>query len=116
MKNQIGKEWTLTVIRAYSYDLYLHITVAVVLLAGISFILYKVFNKAKIVDFMIATEAEMKKVNWPTRKDVIGSTWVVICGTMMLAVLMFVVDFVFTKLFIYIKVINVGGAAAGVGT
>src|SRR5436305_8297203 len=35
-------------------------------------------NKPRVVDFFIATESEMKKVNWTSRKEIIGSTKVVI--------------------------------------
>ena len=36
------------------------------------------FSGRKSGDFMIATEGEMKKVNWSTKKEVVGSTIVVI--------------------------------------
>ena len=35
---------------------------------------------------MIATEGEMKKVNWSTRREIIGMTWVVIGLTVFIAV------------------------------
>ena len=38
---------------------------------------------SQTVDFMIATEGEMKKVNWSTRREILGSTWVVIAVTML---------------------------------
>ena len=31
-------------------------------------------RRARTVDFLIATEGEMKKVNWSTRREVVGST------------------------------------------
>lgn len=62
-------------------------------------LLWWLLNKPKIADFMIATENEMKKVNWPTRQAVIGLTWIVIAGTLMIAAILFVADFGFTNLF-----------------
>ncbi len=50
-------------------------------------------------DFMIATEGEMKKVSWSSRREVIGSTKVVILFTLMMAVFLFVVDIAFQALF-----------------
>ncbi len=44
------------------------------------------------VDFMIATESEMKKVNWSSRREVIAATKVVIVTLLALAVILFVVD------------------------
>ena len=56
-------------------------------------------RKPKVVDFMIATEGEMKKVNWSTRKEIVGSTWVVIGLTAFTAVLIFVIDWLFAWFF-----------------
>ncbi len=72
---------------------------AVVLLLFFGWLLFWLLNKPNIADFMIATEVEMKKVNWPSRKEIIGSTWVVICGTLMLMVLLRSVDMLFALLF-----------------
>jgi preprotein translocase subunit SecE len=60
---------------------------------------YLLASKPSVVDFMIATEGEMKKVNWSTRREIIGSTWVVIALTAFLAVLCFIFDAVFQALF-----------------
>ena len=57
---------------------------------------------------MIATEGEMKKVNWSTRREVIGSTKVVITITIFLAILLFCIDLVFQALFRAIGVLRVG--------
>ena len=75
----------------------------VILVFGL--MIYWLLNKPRIVDFMIAVEAEMKKVNWPARKEIIGSTWVVICGTLMIAALLFVVNFIFGLLFLEIGIL-----------
>jgi len=50
-------------------------------------------------DFLIATEGEMKKVNWPARKEVTGSTWVVIWTVVLLTILLYTSDFLFTVFF-----------------
>jgi len=56
---------------------------------------------------MIATEGEMKKVSWSTRRELIGSTKVVIMFTIFLAVLLFFVDLGFQELFSRIGVLKV---------
>ena len=43
-------------------------------------------NKPTNVDFLIATDSEMKKVNWTSRKELIGSTKIVIMFMFMIAV------------------------------
>ena len=66
------------------------------------------FVHRKSSDFMIATEGEMKKVNWSTKREVIGSTKVVITMTLLLAILLFTVDLAFQRLFSAIGVLKVG--------
>ncbi len=68
-------------------------------------VIYFALNRPRVVDFMIAVEAEMKKVNWPSKKEVIGSTWVVILGTLLIALLLFVINFLFGSFFIWIKIL-----------
>ncbi len=55
---------------------------------------------------MIATEGEMKKVSWSTRRELLGSTKVVIALTVLMAVLLFVVDLMFQSLFSSIGVLK----------
>ncbi len=50
-------------------------------------------------DFMIATEGEMKKVSWSSKREIIGSTKVVILFTVLMAVFLFLVDIVFLAMF-----------------
>ena len=49
-------------------------------------------NRPGMADFLIATEGEMKKVSWSRRKEVIGSTKIVIVTTAILASILFAVD------------------------
>ncbi len=58
------------------------------------------------VDFMIATESEMKKVTWSSRKEVWGATKVVIGMVIFMAVGLFVVDIGFTWFFTRIGVLR----------
>jgi preprotein translocase SecE subunit len=88
--------------------LYLQAAAAVLLIVGFGLLLFYLLNKPRIVDFMIATEAEMRKVSWPSRREIIGSTWVVIAGTAMLAVLLLLIDLGFTWFFTRIGVLDVG--------
>jgi len=71
--------------------------------AGVS---WYYLNKPKVVDFFIATESEMKKVNWTSRKEIIGSTKVVISFMFIMAIFLFFVDLFFAWLFWMIKVLH----------
>jgi len=75
--------------------------------AVLGLLLFWVVNRPKSADFLIATEGEMKKVSWSSRKEIIGSTKVVIVATFMMAALLAAVDAGFAVLF---RVIGVMGS------
>jgi preprotein translocase SecE subunit len=76
----------------------------VVLLGLITFWVVGVNRKA--CDFMIATEGEMKKVHWSSRREIVGSTKVVILFTILLAIILFIVDLIFMSFFSWIGVLR----------
>lgn len=95
-----------TAVRAFD-QIYLQGGIAaVVILLGAVAIYYFVGMKRRTVDFLVATDGEMKKVNWSTRKDVIASTWVVIAASIVLAAGLFVVDILFSEFFRFIGVLD----------
>lgn len=71
-------------------------------------LLYWIINKPNIADFMIATEQEMRKVNWPSQREIVGSTVVVISGTLMMALILFVINIFFGAFFQWIGILNAG--------
>ena len=79
-----------------------------ILVAVVLFIVayWVVYVGRKSSDFMIATEGEMKKVNWSTKREIIGSTKVVILFTVLMAVLLFTADFIFQNFFMLIGVLK----------
>jgi preprotein translocase subunit SecE len=56
----------------------------------------------RIKDFLREVKLEIKKVVFPNREELIGSTWVVIISTLIVAVFLGLVDFVLTKFVKYI--------------
>ncbi len=63
-------------------------------------------NKRKPADFLIATEGEMRKVSWSSRKEVIGSTKVVIVTTFIMMGVLFAMDMTLTVLFGWLGIIG----------
>lgn len=61
------------------------------------------FRSQRVSDFLIDTESEMRKVSWPTAKEVVKSSTVVIIAIIILAGYLFGVDigldFLFSKVF-----------------
>lgn len=54
--------------------------------------LYFAFFHQKTGELLIDTESEMRKVVWPTREEVRGSTIVVIATTFLMAICLYVMD------------------------
>ena len=78
----------------------------VLLVAAAYFIFWLVGRSPGAVDFMIATEGEMKKVNWSTRREVWGATRIVIVTLFALAIILAIVDALFILLFSQIGVLQ----------
>ena len=79
---------------------------ALVLLISAVIIFWLVYHKPSSSEFLIATEGEMKKVNWSSRREIFGSTWVVIMISLIIAALLFVVDMGFHAIFKAIGVLD----------
>ena len=68
-----------------------------IMLSGLVLIYTFVGRRPSSVDFLIATDEEMRKVNWSTRKTIINSTLVVISATFLIAGFIFVWDTILKK-------------------
>jgi len=83
------------------------VPVVIVMASGVG--IFHLFGRSRrVVDFMIATESEMRKVNWSTRREVLGATRVVIVTVLALGIVLFVVDVLFMFFFEWIGVLRIG--------
>jgi len=82
----------------------LTITKVVAFAVGIAGILglHAVLNRPKSVDLLIETEAEMRRVSWPTMKQVWNATLVVAFVTLVLAVTMWGLDLIIRKILLLV--------------
>ena len=78
--------------------------IPLVVVLAFFYVLLRVVNSKRPADFMIATEGEMKKVSWSSKKEIIGSTKVVIVTLLIMGLVLFLVDWFFMRL---MKLINV---------
>jgi preprotein translocase subunit SecE len=76
-----------------------------ILLAGM-WIAYRVVNIPRFADFLIAVEAEMNKVSWPSRTELYRSSAVVIFVMLALALLLFGFDIVWGFLFEWMGILK----------
>lgn len=90
----------------YGVRPYLRFGIPLGVFVCIGYFMFWIVNRPRTADFLIATEGEMKKVSWSSKKEVIGSTKVVIVTTFIMAGLLFLVDFVFAKMFRLIGVMG----------
>jgi preprotein translocase SecE subunit len=84
----------------------LSLGIVLALFVGVSALTYWIMNRPGNVDFLIATDSEMKKVNWTSRRELIGSTKVVIVFMLVIAAFLFIVDLIFHYLFFFMNVLK----------
>lgn len=77
-----------------------------VLLLGFVLIYWFTGVGRKTGEFLIATDGEMKKVNWSTMKEIRGSTIVVIVSAFLIAGILFSIDWIFAQFFRWIDVLQ----------
>jgi len=82
------------------------LAVAAGFLAVFGLVVWYYINKPVTADFLIATDLEMKKVNWTSRKELLGSTKVVIIFMFLIATILFVTDVIFGYFFWLIRVLE----------
>lgn len=80
------------------------LAVAVAVVGAI--LVWKLMNSAKGAEFLITTDAEMKKVNWASRRELFGSTRVVILFLFFIGAFLFVADIFSGWFFHFIGVLN----------
>jgi preprotein translocase SecE subunit len=87
---------------------HMKISLAIVaaLFIGLCALTWWILNLATNVDFLIATDAEMKKVNWTSKRELLGSTKVVIVFMFVIAAFLFIVDLIFHYLFFFMGVLK----------
>ena len=76
------------------------------LLVGGLWISYRLVNVPRFADFLIAVEAEMNKVSWPSRIELVRSSMVVIFVIFAMAFVLFGFDLVWGFLFEWLGVLH----------
>ncbi len=77
--------------------------------AVFAWLILRIIQFPPFADFLIATEAEMNKVSWTTKDDLVRSTTVVLSTVVFMAVFLFVVDRLWTFILRQIGVLMFGG-------
>jgi preprotein translocase subunit SecE len=92
--------------KLYWVNAYLRFGIPTLIILALGVLMAWILNRPRTADFLIATEGEMKKVSWSSRKEIIGSTKVVIVTTIIIALSLFGVDIAFVLLFRWLGVMG----------
>jgi preprotein translocase subunit SecE len=84
---------------ATDWNAWIVFLVPLIVFGVIAVLTYWMLNKQSVADFLIASEGELKKVNWSSRKEVAVSTFVVIVVVVIMAALLGATDMVFQLVF-----------------
>ena len=55
---------------------------------------YKLLNKPRLADFLIESESELRRVDWPSKPEVVASTKVVVVVVVLMMILLFFLDLI----------------------
>jgi preprotein translocase subunit SecE len=70
---------------------------------------FRIVQFPPFAEFLIATEAEMNKVSWTSKDDLIRATTVVLATVVAMAVYLFVVDTLWTLILRLLNVLQISG-------
>jgi len=81
----------------------------------LGWVIFRIVHFPPFAEFLIATEAEMNKVSWTNKEDLIRATTVVLTTVVLMAVFLFLVDTLWTFLLRMIGVLQFSGGG-GLGS
>src|ERR1700722_19529824 len=91
--------WTLSTGPLMDANRDVRIGVPVVLAVVIGWLAYRLVNIPQFADFLIAVEAEMKKISWPSLQQCFRAATVVILTMFLLAGILFLYDQLWMRFF-----------------
>ena len=80
-------------------NIWLYVLAPFAVWGGLVLLTFWLVNKPNVADFMIEAEGELKKVSWPSRRELVVSTTIVICLSLVMGFMLYFVDFLFIVLF-----------------
>jgi preprotein translocase subunit SecE len=85
-----------------------------ILALGLGWLIFRIIHFPPFAEFLVATEAEMNKVSWTTKEDLYRRTMVVLTTVLIMAIYLFVVDWLWLFILRNIGVLQfTGGGGFG---
>ena len=88
-----------TMVEQWGWERSLGLGIPTVLAVFGGWVAFRLVNFPRFADFLIAVEAEMNKVSWPTRGELVRSSLVVLFTIFALAVVLFGFDAIWNAVF-----------------
>jgi preprotein translocase subunit SecE len=96
------------------YNPYWRLGIPAALALGFGWLIFRIVHFQPFAEFLIATEAEMNKVSWTSKEDLYRATTVVLATVVLMAVFLFVVDWLWLFILRNIGVLQfTGGGGFG---
>lgn len=89
-------------LQATDLNMWIQTMVPAGLFVASGFLIFWAINKPGVADFMISSEGEVKKVSWSSRKEIVASTFIVICVVVLLAAFLGITDLIFRMFFTWL--------------
>jgi preprotein translocase SecE subunit len=102
---QVGRTYTTSAYIPLMFKLHLVLPVVFALL--LLWFAYRLVNAPQFADFLVATEAEMNKVSWTTRRRLVQDTIVVLVTVFLMTVFLFFIDILWIKILSGVGVLQV---------
>jgi preprotein translocase subunit SecE len=97
------------------YPTYWHYGLSTAFALVFGWLIFRLVHFPPFAEFLIATEAEMNKVSWTSKDDLIRATTVVLTTVVIMAVFLFLVDTLWTYLLQWLGVLSFSGGG-GLGS
>ncbi len=94
---------------AYEYSPLWRLALPASFAVVLGWMIFRIVHFPPFAEFLIATEAEMNKVSWTNKDDLIRATTVVLSTVLLMAVYLFVVDWLWTFILWKIGVLQFSG-------
>lgn len=89
------------------YDRPIQVGIPIAIAAAISWLAFRAVNFAPFAEFLITVQAEVAKVNWPSKNELKNATIVVIVAMFMLGIVLYIYDFIWYAILHAIGVLSV---------
>jgi preprotein translocase subunit SecE len=102
-ETRYGFMWLGDYVNAATWDTLRYALPGLLLLVGVWFG-YRLVNWPKFADFLIAVEAEMNKVTWPSQDELVRSSVVVIIMLVLFTLVLYSFDIIWYQVFVWLGI------------